>query len=553
MPLLASRSRRSELIRWALRTHRTAVVAWVLGSATVMAFYGTLWEAAKPLIVGAGGISPALQTTVDALRVFTGPGDGLATYGGYVTYKVLMYTLLMLCVYAGIMGSRAIRSEEERGTAATMLATGVTPRQLVRVRAAGFAISLAIIAVAGGAGTALGTVLAGEPDAGGALLSWAEMALTASVCYALGLCVSQVLRTARTAAGLTSLLIVGLFLLNNLAFEGGALGVARWLSPFAGFELSRALVPGVGVSLTATAALALVAVVLLAAAAAADARRDRNDVLLHRGRAGARQRPAVTAVRPSRVWQRDLWISWLREQPLGLAAWCAGVFSLEWIYVMVTPTVVAMAGQNATVGRIFGATDSAELTDRFIAYAGTIVAGVAVAFVIVQAARWVADIRSGRTEMLLAAGVSRLRLILEEAVALCGGVSLIAAASVAGIAVGRLGDGATADAAALLRVGGATVLLGLGVGGIALLLVTWLRGGVAIGVLSALAGASWLLVVVGDLARWPDAVMRISIFTAFGQPYLGPLEAVSLITLGGLAVAGTLSAVAVGRRAPAVT
>jgi hypothetical protein len=110
--------------------------------------------------------------------------------------------------------------------------------------------------------------------------------------------------------------------------------------------------------------------------------------------------------------------------------------------------------------------------------------GVAVAYVIVQSARWLSDIEHGRAEMALAHGVSRSRLVLERTAALVAGVTAVAAGGVAGIALGAWSSGMTINSTGIMRTVGATVLMSLAVGGVGLLIVAWLRSGLAIALLT---------------------------------------------------------------------
>ena len=87
-------------------------------------------------------------------------------------------------------------------------------------------------------------------------------------------------------------------------------------------------------------------------------------------------------------------------------------------------------------------------------------------------------------------------------------------------------------------------------GAVALLVVAWLRGAAAVTALAILASAWYLLVYLVRLFAWPDWVVRLSVFGAYGNPYLELPAWSGLTVLAGLAVLGTLAAAAVAQRSP---
>ncbi len=79
--------------------------------------------------------------------------------------------------------------------------------------------------------------------------------LCAMVGYSLGLLVSQLTPTSRAAAGVSSIVLTALYVLNNVWEELGWFGAVRFVSPFYYANFSRALVPGYGLDVPATVAL----------------------------------------------------------------------------------------------------------------------------------------------------------------------------------------------------------------------------------------------------------------------------------------------------------
>lgn len=146
--------------------------------------------------------------------------------------------------------------------------------------------------------------------------------------------------------------------------------------------------------------------------------------------------------------------------------------------------------------------------------------------------------------------MSWLRLISERLAALVAGVLVITAESIAGLVLGATSAGASLSGPGLLRLTAVTVLLGTALGAVAAVVVARLPGGLAVTVLAVFGAACYLLTYLVQLSGRPGWVSKLSVFGAFGRPYLEPPTAAGFAVLAGLAVGGTLLAVAVARRSP---
>jgi ABC-2 type transport system permease protein len=173
-----------------------------------------------------------------------------------------------------------------------------------------------------------------------------------------------------------------------------------------------------------------------------------------------------------------------------------------------------------------------------------------VTYVITRAAAWVADLQQGRVELILAGPVSWSRLIGERLAALVLGVLVITGGSIAGLMLGAASAGAALSGPGLLRLTAITVLLGTALGAVAAAAVAWLPSGLAVTMLVVFAAASYLLTYLVQLFGWPSWVSKLSVFGAFGRPYLGLPTAAGFAVLAGLAMGGTLLAAVAARRSP---
>jgi ABC-2 type transport system permease protein len=138
-----------------VRGQRLATVLWVLGGSLMM--YVMAMALAQEMAEYPGGpdaFAASLRPGVEALRPMRWPADRLDTLGGYLTYHNLTLYTLLLSVYAAVQGSRAVRGAEERHSLEQVLATGWSRAAVVRDRALGFLLSLALVTVGVGLGVA---------------------------------------------------------------------------------------------------------------------------------------------------------------------------------------------------------------------------------------------------------------------------------------------------------------------------------------------------------------------------------------------------------------
>ncbi|MGN6576050.1 MAG: ABC transporter permease subunit [Nocardioides sp.] len=498
---------------------------------------------------GPRALAATIGPSAEAMRIMRWPAERLDTVGGYLTYHNVILLNLAFAVYGAVLGARAVRGAEEGHAAEELLATGVSRTALVRARAIGFAATALMISLAVGAATAAGLAVAGVPDAPGALVTLLTSGLVAVVGFALALAVSQLLPGSRSAAGLTSAALVGLYIVTNLEGELGALSGLRWLSPFHYANLSRALVPGHGLDLLGTLVLLAMAAGLLWVGAVGFERRDYAAALWVRHRDN--QGPAEHATRVPTRLLGSVWTASLRRGALGLLAWAAGGAALTGIFAALQPAVVDVwTGLDYLTALLGGA--NADVEDLYWAFLGEMLAPLIAAFVIVRASGWVADLAQGRVEMLLTTPVSWSRLVVERTVALVVGVLVITVTAIISLVVIGLGVGSSFDARGLVRLTVTCLLFGAALGGVAALVVAWVRRAAAVTTLAAVVAASYLLTLLTALFGWPEWLNRLSVFWAFGHPYLEwpPTSAVVVLLTAGLA--GTALAARVAERTPKV-
>lgn len=248
----------------------------------------------------------------------------------------------------------------------------------------------------------------------------------------------------------------------------------------------------------------------------------------------------------------SVWTAVLRRGRFGLLVWAVG--SAAWMLVMASlqPAVMDVWSAFDFIGAVAGAGPAVTAEDMYWSFVGEIVSPVIAAFVITQASGWVADLAQGRVEMVLAGPVSWSRLVWERLVALVAGVAVLTVVALGGLAAGAAAVGGDLDVAGLGRVAVDCVLLGAALGAVAAVVVAWLGRGAAVTALAVVVGAAYMLAYFVPVFGWPDWLNRLSVFWAFGNPYLAWPASTGLATLLVLAVPGALLAAAIAERTPKV-
>ena len=228
----------------------------------------------------------------------------------------------------------------------------------------------------------------------------------------------------------------------------------------------------------------------------------------------------------------------LYEQRLGLLAWSVGT-------AMTAAFMAGLAPQMAPLIRGPGAF-RAYLTvighgDPAVALAGyfwfAFFELLLAVFAITQVARWSADDREGRLEMVLTAPVSRARVVLERALALAGAAGIV-------IAISSLAFYASARASSIdVRVGDVVVAglvmapFALTFGAVGAVLASRVPRA-AVAVLATLAFASYIVDQVGPLLKLPDLVRKLAVFSLVGTPLTNGVYWTGLWIMLAVVVAG---------------
>lgn len=501
---------------------------------------------------GAAGLAASVAAGAEAMRPLRWPAERLDTLGGYLTYHNVILFNLFLAIYGVVQGARDVRGTEERGSLEQVLATGRSRAAVVRDRALGFAVVAASIGLGIGCGVAAGMALGDEPDLSGSLVTMGTSALVTLVGYGLGMLVSQFAGSVRAAGGIGSAIVCALYVATNVGDRLGPLAVVRFVSPFHHANQSRALVPGHALDPGATAALIGLAVALIAAAALAFTRRDYAAPAWTRpGRDHAAGRPTAPVRVPHRMLG-SIGAALVRRGWMGTLVWAACIAAFTALFAALQPAVMNLWDELDFMAAMTGAIGSTSVEDAYWSFAGEFVTPVLAAYVVTQASGWVADLAQGRVEMVLSAPVTWATLVRGRLIAATVGVTAITASALVTLGIGAAMLGSPLDPAASARLLVVSVLFGAALAAVAAMVVAVVRRPVAVTVMAVLVGASYLLAYLVPLLEWPAWLDRLSVFWAFGHPYLAWPSAARWLVLVVLAIPGSVAAAAIAERTPKV-
>ncbi|MCL7461051.1 hypothetical protein AB0I85_13780 [Micromonospora echinofusca] len=502
------------------------------GAAVVVAICAGM----SALVVGTYRAQPldpaalAALTRNPAIRTLFGEPVALDDAGGFTVWRTGTVLAVLLGVWSMLAATRITRGEEDAGRWSLLLSGRATLPEAVRWH---LGILAVVPAVAGGA-TAAAMIAAGA-GVTGSLLHGAALTVVGFFFVVVGGLAAQLFASRSAANGAAAAVLVVGLLMRMVGDGASALAWLRWLSPFGLMALVRPFDTDRGLPVLV---LALAAVLLTVGTGRLAARRDVGGAIV--APAGGRSaRTTLLGSVPAFAVRGTL-------RPL--AGWSAGVGAYFLLIGVIARSMTDFLTASPEFATRAAAAGFGELgTVR--GYAATMYALLAVpvgVFVAVRLAAVAADESARRLTLVLAAPVTRLRLLTAETAAAIGGAFVLV--TVAGLA---------------MWVGTATVDAGLGVGealagawnvlavvvlclGAAVLALGWMPRAVAtIGVLPAAGGFLWH--VVADSVGAPAWLAASTPFAHLAAvPATTPDWAAALV-MAGLAAAG-LVAGAIGYR-----
>jgi ABC-2 type transport system permease protein len=476
----------------------------------------------------------SMTQLASSLTLVLPPPMRLDTVGGYVEWRSFGGLAIVFGVWALVSAGGAGRGDEERGLVEVALAASLMRFEWIAARFAGFAAASFVAAAFGGLGLVVGAMTGGESVSLRAVLDQSvALAALAVSCYTLTLLVGQ-LTSARIATASAGVLLLALFLVNTLSRTFTSLTSWRWLSPFRYYELNHPLVPGSGLEVRAMAVLLLIALIAAGAAALAFTSRDLGSPLL---RLPFRSEPTTYEASRSLVWRIPV-LRGLYERRIGLLVWSAGIAFLGAVFVSLTKTIIQPLMSIPALTQFFGGFVQGRLYTSFLGFFWLSVAELLfAAFAIAQVARWSAEDSDGRLEVVLSHPQSRSTVVVERAVVLALGATLIAAVSGVVVAIASHNQGMDISAGRLAEGSVLLVPFALVFAAAGSVLAAW-NPRAAVGLLGAFAFVSYLIAELGPLFKWPAWVQDFSAFKLFGMPLSSGIDRSGLMTMIAIIIVG---------------
>jgi ABC-2 type transport system permease protein len=492
-------------------------------SALVVATYRS--EALDPAALVALAGNPAIRTLF-------GEPIALDDPGGFTVWRTATVLAVLIGVWAMLAATRITRGEEDSGRWGVLLAGRMTLAEAVRRHLD----VLATVPMIAGAAVAAAMIAAGA-GVSGAALHGVGLAAVGFFFVAVGGVAAQLFPSRSAANGAAAAVLVVGLLVRMVGDGVTALSWLRWLSPFGLLALTRPYDTDRGMPLVL---LAFAAAALLAATGRLAASRDVGGAIL-----------TPTTGRPARrVLLGSVQGFAIRRTLRPLAGWSAGIGAYFLLIGLIARSMTTFLADNPQFATMAAQAGFPELgtVEGYAATLFTLLAVPVGVFVAVRIATVAADETGRRLALLLAAPVTRVRLLAAESAVAVG--AAIVLTTVAGMATWAGTAAVDADLGLGAALAGAynvlpIVLLCLGAAALAL---GWApRLVAAIGALPAVGGFLWQ--VIADSVNAPAWVVQLSPFAHLAAvPTTSPAWGAAVALAGLAAVATIVGAVGFRRR-----
>jgi polyether ionophore transport system permease protein len=220
------------LVRRALRDSRTRVLGFVYVFAAVSYIQPVAYRHTYPTLEDRVRFAASFAHN-KAVVLFYGTAYDLLTVGGYSAWRVGGVLAIFAAVFGLLAAVRALRAEEDAGRAELVLAAVVGRGTLYIASISAIVLGAAALWLAAFAG-----LLAGGLPAGGSAYLALTVVSVVPVFVGVGVLVSQVAPTRRTAIELGGAVVALCFLLRVIADTSSA-GWLRWATPLGWAEELR--------------------------------------------------------------------------------------------------------------------------------------------------------------------------------------------------------------------------------------------------------------------------------------------------------------------------
>ena len=525
-----------------LREKRTTILAWAVSGALAMYFEAIAIAAElRDYPGGAQALAQSIYPTIEGMRIIRWPADRLDTLGGYLAYHNIVLFNFFLAIFAAVQGSRLVRYLEETRGIEFYLATGISRARLIFLRSSAYFTSQIVISLSLGIATAFALSTSDAANTSGSIITL----LAGGVCifpfFGLGLFISQFVPSARTAAGLTSIIATSIYVIDNISGKYNWLNWFQYLSPFYYANQSRPVIPGFSANYTNWLAMFTVGILFIALSIWVMKRCDIGSAALQR-------KESIKRAKNNRYVPRTVIGDILWRQRIGILAWVITTSTFIAVFIGMMSGIVDIWRQFSFLQQFsaLGFGDTPE--KQYLAMVYEVLPPFLAAFVVTQSAKWTADLNQGRVQLFLSAPLSWSGLILRRVCATLIAAELIVIFAIGTAIVGSRMQKVEVYPAAVFRVFVMSTLFVIAFAALNSLLVSVLRGRNATQAISIYIGAAWLIGFMAPYLNWPSWLVRFSIFDAFGHPFVEWPGKLNLLLIAVTAVPGLIAAMMISER-----
>lgn len=506
------------LMKLIIRRDRIRLSVWLIGFLSVTLLTAVLYNDLYSSQEERQQVASTMENP--AITALLGPGFGLDNYteGAMMAHQMLAITILIVAVMSVLLVVRHTRAEEEEGK--VELIRALPSGRLANVAAILLVMAATYLVLAVATGIGLYALGIDSMGLNGSLLYGAALGVTGLFFAATTALFAQLAQTSKGAVGL-SFLLVGLGYLIRAVGDVSNEALS-WLSPFGWVIQSEVYVNNYWwpIVLTFVLSIAIIAVTFYL-----NSIRD----------LGAGFLPTKNGNRHAKGLTKSHLGLTLRLQKTSIISWAVVAFVFGATYGSVLGDTETYFAEIEMMKEMMATQDGVPLTMQFVTMIASIMAVLSTLPAILAVNKLKKEEKRNRTEQLLATALARRKLLgnyvlvglLTSAITLAsGGLGL----GIAGAAV--IGDDVTFMElfnaimiylpASWVMVGLATLFIGFG----RLNVLAWVY-----------LGFIFLVIYMGDLLQFSDAVRNISVFEHITNYPIEDINILSSIFLIVMAIA----------------
>ena len=324
-------------------------------------------------------LAKSIYPTIEGMRIIRWPANRLDTLGGYLAYHNVILFNFFLAIFAGVQGARLVRHLEEKHSMDFYLATGISRNRIITLRSIAYLLSQILISLTLGIGTAIAMEISDAGNFKGAVLTLLAGGVCIFPVFGLGVLISQFTTSARTAAGVTSLVVTFIYITDNISGKYPWLKWFTYLSPFHYANLSRPLIPGFGTDYFSWFFMLLIGTLFLSISINIFERRDISSNFSTRFHLPKIRKDSSTYV-PKTLVGDILW-----RQRFGLVAWVTSTGAFIAVFISMMNGIIDIWRQFAFLEQFTSSGFGSSPEEQYLAMVFEILPPFVAAFVIFSA------------------------------------------------------------------------------------------------------------------------------------------------------------------------